>query len=203
MRVFILIQILVMMPFISHGIVNEVNIDSIVMCITSQQLKQSPNFGELSEKTKLSFSELITINQKCDTIFITESISDYGTYEYISIWNKSIGITVNGLGSKHKIVKPLHPNTETIYIQQWNVKKLLDAGSSVNIYTDEYFIERKGVSDVWTTRIIITNGQVKYETIHYLTPWFPEDNGYSDNSIDSMNPRKTTILEGILHDIKK
>lgn len=153
-----------------------VNLDSLISVLTERQLTEYPNFPELVQKQSFPFSQFIQVNQVSDTIFVNESISDDGCYVYVSVWRKhGKGIVVFNINSDYEKVKPIYYNTEKKYIENWDTETLLEAGKSVNIYTDDYFVERKGVGDVWTTRIIITNGQAKYETIHYLSPWFPDD----------------------------
>lgn len=153
-----------------------VNLDSLISVLTERQLTEYPNFPELVQKQSFPFSQFIQVNQVSDTIFVNESISADGCYGYISVWRKHAkGIVVFNINSDYEKVKPIRYDTEKKYIEIWDTEALLEAGKSVNIYTDDYIVERKGVGDVWTTRIIITDGQAKYETIHYLNPWFPED----------------------------
>lgn len=168
-----------LIAFIGHC---SVNLDSLISVLVERQLTEYPNFPELVQKQSFPFSQFIQVNQVSDTIFVNESISADGCYGYISIWKRGRGINVCNINSDYEVIRPIHYDTEKKYIENWDTETLLKAGRSVNICTDDYIVERKGVGNVWTTRIIITNGQAKYETIHYLNPWFPDDHGYGKRS---------------------
>lgn len=144
---------------------NNVNLDTVIGYVTKAQLRKSPEFDELNGKCKFNFSDYIKINQTCDTIFISESISDEGAYGPVSIWNKKYNICVDNIGTDYETIRTLFLDQETKYISEWNTSFLSG--------TNAYIVKRDEICDgyiCWATRIIIHNGFASFETINYRGP---------------------------------
>lgn len=86
---------------------NTVNIDTVIGHVAKAQLRKSPRYSELNGKCKFNFSDYIKINQTCDTIFISESISDEGAYGPVSIWNKKYNICVDNIRTDYETIRTL------------------------------------------------------------------------------------------------
>lgn len=151
-----------------------VNLDSIFSYITKCEFRKYGDGYEINSKCIYGAPKDFIFNQKADTIYLKESISEEGNCLY-KVWNGK-----NAYESQYSAPEPIsrkrlvHPK-ELELIESWNVEKLKTAGFSRDIPTPECIVERRGVEYNFLTRIIIKNGYASFETITYYKPWFPPE----------------------------